>query len=222
MQRNTRHQQHARKIMLMMDGATMAPAGPEGRGGRGGGRGGGKGRRGRRPTEPPATTVEELAAWFAGNIDDDWFSEPVVVVFDRDEIVVTGTLPMPKLAKGDDKLVAANARIAAFREETREARIGIAERAEHTYERKVSWAVECGDQSTAFTTSSVPVMTRLAIDERATLDTLIEAGVARSRSDALAWCVQLVAENEADWIAKLRGAMEELHELRDEGPSARS
>ncbi len=205
--------------MLMMDGATMAPAGS--RAGRGGGRGSGKSRRGRRPTEPPATTTEELAAWFAGNIDDDWFSDPVEVLFDRDEIVITGTLPMPKLSKGDDEVVAAKARMAAFREDTREARIAIAERAEHTYQRKVSWAVNCGEESTDYTTSSVPVMTRLAIDERATLDTLIEAGVARSRSDALSWCVQLVAENEAEWIDKLRSAMEELHELRDEGPTSR-
>lgn len=219
--------------MLMMDGATMAPAASSSRGGRGSGRGGGRGKgsgkgsgkgggrgRGRRQAEPPTTSVEELAAWFAGTLDDNWFSEPVHVMFDRDEIVVTGTLPMPKLGEDDDKVVAANARIAAFREESREDRMAIAERAQQTYLRKVSWAVDCGDESVSFTTSSVPVMTRLAIDERATLDTLIEAGVARSRSDALAWCVQLVAENEAEWIDKLRGAMEELHELRDEGPSS--
>ncbi len=146
------------------------------------------------------------------------FSEPPVVRVDRDEILVTGALPLPKLGDNDDPGIAARARIEAFREDTREQRIAIAERAEQKFVRKVSWAVECGDETYAFTTASVPVMTRLNIDERATLDTLIDAGVARSRSEALAWCVQLVADNESEWIDKLRSAMEELAELRDEGP----
>lgn len=149
------------------------------------------------------------------------FSEPPVVRVDRDEILVTGALPLPKLGKKDDATIAARARIEAFREDTREQRIGIAERAEQKFVRKVSWAVDCGDESVAFTTASVPVMTRLNIDDRATLDTLIDAGVARSRSEALAWCVQLVADNEAEWIDKLRGAMEEVESLRDEGPASK-
>ncbi len=148
------------------------------------------------------------------------FSEPPVVRVDRDEILVTGALPLPKLGKGDDAAIAAHARIEAFREDTREGRIAIAERAEQKFVRKVSWAVTCGDEHVAFTTASVPVMTRLNIDERATLDTLIDAGVARSRSEALAWCVQLVADNESEWIDKLRGAMEELTELREQGPES--
>jgi hypothetical protein len=166
-------------------------------------------------------TSEELNAWFAGNLPDDWFEDAPVVAFDRDEVLVTATLPMPKLAEGDDRVVAANARIAAFREETRDRRIAVAERAQHTYLRRVSWAVTCGEQEAAFTTASVPVMTRLSMQERATLDTLIDAGVARSRSEALAWCVQLVAENEAEWIAHLRTAMEEVAELRYAGPASR-
>ena len=186
------------------------PPGPRGRG------------RGRRNIEPPAVTVGELQAWFAGNLPDDWFSDAPTVRVDRDEIIVTGVLPLPKLGKDDDSTIAANARIAAFREETREARIAIAHRAQQTFLRKVSWAVDCGDQSVAFTTAAVPVMTRLDIDQRATLDTLIDAGVARSRSEALAWCVQLVAENEAEWIEKLQAAMEDITKLRDEGPGTRT
>lgn len=184
------------------------------------GRGRGRGR-GRRQIEPPAVAIEELNAWFAGNLPDDWFEEAPTIVFDRDEILITGTLPMPKLSDGDDTTVAANARIAAFREDTREHRIAIAERAEQTYVRKVSWAVECGDESAAYTTASVPVMTRLPLQERALLDTLINAGVARSRSEALSWCVQLVAENETDWLDRLRAAMEEVNEVRDAGPDSR-
>ena len=164
---------------------------------------------------------EQLNAWFAGNLPDDWFSDPAVVMFDRDEIIVTGRLPMPKLAAGDDAAVAAQARIAAFRENTRGERMEIAERAQATFLRTVSWAASCGDESARFTTANVPVMTRLSIEERAVLDTLIDAGVARSRSEAVAWCVQLVADNESEWIDKLRDAMEEVTEIRDQGPESR-
>ena len=187
------------------------PRGPRGPGGR----------RGRRHSEPPTVTAEELRAWFAGNLPDDWFAEPVAVQFDREEILVTGSLSEPQISDGDDAEVAAAARIAAFREDTREQRMAIADRAQMLYERHVSWAAGCGDVQRSFTTASVPVMTRLAMDERVILDTLIDAGVARSRSDALAWCVRLVAENEADWLGRLREAMSDLERLRDEGPDSR-
>lgn len=185
-----------------------------GRGPRGRGRG--------RQVEPVPTTTEELRAWFAGNVHDDWFIEPVSVHFDRDEIVVKGTLGAPKIEDGDDATAAAKARIEGFRETSRDDRIGIAARAESKFERKVSWAVACGEAEQAYTVASVPVMTRLHMNERRTLDTLIDAGIARSRSEALAWTVQLVAENEAEWIGKLRSAMTEVEELRDEGPDSRS
>lgn len=188
----------------------MAPRRESGRGGR----------RGRQP-DPPVTTSEELNAWFAGNLPDDWFADPANVIFDRDEILVTGTLPMPKLAKGDDKTVAAHARIAAFREDSRAQRMAIAERAQAIYQRTVSWAVECGDEHVAYTTANVPVMTRLGISERALLDTLIDAGVARSRSEALGWCVALVADNESEWVDELRSAMESVSDLRESGPKSR-
>jgi hypothetical protein len=173
-----------------------------------------------RQTEPPTTSVEELSGWFAGNLPDDWFSEPVTIRFDRDEILVTGTLPTPKLDDVADATVAAQARIAAFRETTRPARIAVAARAEALFARKVSWAARCGDEVHAYTIANVPVMTRLQMNERQVLDTLIDAGVARSRSEALAWAVRLVGDNEAEWIAKLRAAMTELEELRNEGPAA--
>ena len=64
----------------------------------------------------------------------------------------------------------------------------------------MSWGAVCGDSTVLFTTAGVPVMTRLRMGDRRVLDTLIEAGVARSRSEALAWCVRLVAEHESDWI----------------------
>jgi hypothetical protein len=203
---------HTKKIMSHAAGRGAHMAG------KGQHRGRGRGRQ----AEPPLATTDELRAWFAGSLPDDWFTEPVHVVFDRDEIVVTGILAMPKLDDSVDATVAAQARIGAFRETTREARIAIAQRAEATYLRKVSWAVECGTESQAYTVASVPVMTRLHLEERQTLDTLIDAGVARSRSEALAWAVRLVGENEAEWIDKLRSAMTEVEELRSQGPDSRT
>ena len=174
----------------------------------------------RRHPEPPAVSLEELRSWFAGQLPDDWFTEPVDVAFDREEILVTGRLAEPKIGEDDDPVVAAKARIAAFREDTREQRMAIADRAQTMYQRHVSWAAACGDHARSFTTASVPVMTRLGMEGRAILDTLIDAGVARSRSEALAWCVRLVADNEQDWLDDLRQAMADLEKLRDAGPGS--
>jgi hypothetical protein len=66
---------------------------------------------------------------------------------------------------------------------------------------------------------SVPATTRLRMEERRVLDTLIEAGVARSRSHALAWCVRLVAERQDDWLKELRDALKKVQEVRGEGPT---
>ena len=56
--------------------------------------------------------------------------------------------------------------------------------------------------------------------ERQVLDTLVEAGVARSRSHALAWCVRLVGQNESEWIEKLKEALTSVQAARAEGPGA--
>lgn len=167
------------------------------------------------------TTVQQLTGWFAGRVPDDWFVEPPRVVADRDEILVTGTLPVPALpddADADARRAAWSARINGFREDTREHRIRIASEAEHLFGRKVSWACRCGDLERAFTTASVPVMTRLRLDERRVLDTLIDGGVARSRSEALAWCVKVVGSKQTEWFDDLREALSEVERIRANGP----
>ena len=175
---------------------------------------------GRRQQEPIPTTNNELTAWFTGSLPDNWFSEPINIKFDRDEIVITGALRVPDLGDNPSIEIAEQARIETFREETREQRVGIAERAQSTFRRKVSWATTCGDNTSDYTAANVPVMTRLAMDDRGTLDTLIDAGVARSRSEALAWCVRLVAENETDWLNELRSAMSAVDEAKSKGPTS--
>jgi len=109
-------------------------------------------------------------------------------------------------------------RIARFREETRDRRIAIAREAEHRFGRKVAWGVESGGSQEIFTSLAIPVMTRLRQPERLVLDTLVDAGVARSRAHALAWCVRLVGDNTATWLTDLRTAMAQVEKVRDSGP----
>lgn len=164
---------------------------------------------------------DELRGWFAGRIPDGWFTGPPDVTSDREEIFVVGTLAEPDVAEGatkEERAAAVASRIEAFREDTRERRIRIALQAERRFRRKVSWGVVCGDVEAPFTTLSVPAMTRLRMPERAVLDTLVAAGVARSRSHALAWCVRLVASKQEEWLKNLREAFSQVEKVRSEGP----
>ena len=165
---------------------------------------------------------KDLAAWFAGRIPDSWFTEPPTVEVDRDEILVVGRLPQPTLADDadeDDRAGADRSRIEAWREETRRTRMDIARQGEATFGRSVSWGAVCGDQRTLFTTLAAPAMTRLRMAERRVLDTLIDAGVARSRSEALGWCVRLVGQKQDEWLAELRHAISHVQEIRSQGPA---
>lgn len=168
----------------------------------------------------PACDVEEVGAWFAGRVPDGWFTAVPRVAVDRDEILVVGTIgPPASLPDGDDaRRVAVLARVSGFREDTRGHRMRIAEEAQARWRRVVSWGVRCDGLEVTFTSASVPVMTRLRFDERSVLDTLIDAGVARSRSEALAWCVRLVGEHQGDWIQRLRDAMATVEQVRADGP----
>ncbi|KDE12170.1 hypothetical protein N505_0117900 [Rhodococcus aetherivorans] len=158
--------------------------------------------------------ASDAAEWFAGRLPDDWFTGPADIEVDREEIVVVGELPPPE----DTGPASVDGRIARFRETTRPDRMRIADEAEARYGRKVAWGVTLGERRVLFTHLAVPVMTRLRQPERKVLDTLVDAGVARSRSDALAWCVQLVGQHSEQWLAELREAMRKVDDLRTEGP----
>ena len=163
----------------------------------------------------------EIQAWFASRLPAGWFTGPPQVSADGEEILVVGTLPDVELAEGtseEGREAARSARIERFREESREDRIRIAREAERQFRRKVAWGARCGDVLRVFTTLSVPVMTRLRMNERSILDTLVAGGVARSRSEALAWCVRLVGMHQADWIKGLRDALVKVDEVRSKGP----
>ena len=181
-------------------------------------------------------SAEQVRGWFLGRLPDGWFDGQPEIQVDREEITVIGHLPPVRAAEvGSEAGEGAAAEEAAgsaeaeadaiaagrsrrFREETREVRIGIAREAERLFGRKVSWGVVSEGRKVMFTTLSVPVMTRLRQAERRVLDTLVEAGVARSRSDALAWCVRLVGEHEDSWLTALRDALRRVEQVRAEGP----
>ena len=164
------------------------------------------------------------AEWFAGRLPETWFDGDPTVVVDREEITVIGKLAEPDSKEESEARV--EGRVSRFREVTRSERMNIADEAQDRYGRKVSWGVEVGSQTGTerilFTHIAVPVMTRLKQPERQVLDTLVDAGVARSRADALAWSVKLVGEHTEEWLAKLRGAMEAVDDLRTQGPDLQS
>ncbi|MFE5142786.1 hypothetical protein ACFRDV_34905 [Streptomyces fagopyri] len=166
---------------------------------------------------------EQVRGWFAGRLPDDLFESLTEVTVDREEITVVGRVPEPRLAEGAssaEREAAVKARVQEFRERTRDDRVAVAREAEHRFRRKVSWGVECGGERALFTHVAAPVMTRLRQPERQVLDTLIAGGVARSRSDALAWCVRLVQRHTDDWLTELRDSLEHVERVRAQGPDA--
>ncbi|GAB7191772.1 hypothetical protein NUM3379_24800 [Kineococcus sp. NUM-3379] len=176
--------------------------------------------------------MDDIAAWFRGRLPGEWFEGDPDVTVDREEVLVVGRLADPGAAPGEQpsgeqaaggdasaQRQAEAGRIARFREDTRTARMRIADEAEARFGRKVAWGATCGPTRSVFTSLAVPVMTRLRQPERRVLDTLVAAGVARSRAEALAWCVRLVGQHEGDWIERLRSALGAVSEARASGPA---
>lgn len=165
--------------------------------------------------------ADDAAGWIAGRVPDDWFIGIPEVSADRDELIIIGQLEPPVHepdATDADRAAAEEGRISRFREATRDQRVHISQQIQHRYQRRASWGAACGSTKIVFTHQTIPVMSRLRQPERRVLDTLVDSGVARSRSDALAWCVRLVGEHADSWLAELRSAMSGVDELRRKGP----
>ncbi|MEZ0092913.1 hypothetical protein [Streptacidiphilus sp. EB129] len=159
------------------------------------------------------TTGETLAQWFAEHLPEGLFEETPEITVDREEITVVG-----RIAAGES----AETAVDEFRERTRGERIAVAREAERRFGRKVSWGVRHEDTRVLFTHLAVPAMTRLKQPERQVLDTLVAGGVARSRSEALAWCVRQVGENADTWLGDLREALRHVQDVRRQGPDTRA
>jgi Arc/MetJ-type ribon-helix-helix transcriptional regulator len=170
--------------------------------------------------------IERVRGWFTGRLPQDWQAQPARITVDREEITVILHVPDLDLPAGEgapseaerDEARAGRAR--AFREDSRELRMEIDREAQRRFERKVSWGVNVGGRQELWTNVAAPVMTRLRQPQRQVLDTLVASGVARSRSEALAWCVRLVGQHEEDWLAELRAAMDQVADVRSKGPAA--
>ena len=160
----------------------------------------------------------EIRSWLAGRLPQGWFVEAPEVLADRDEILVIGKIEDVKPSEGVDVATARSGRIKKYREDTREERMRIASEAQGRFGRHVSWAVRIGDAGELFTHLAVPVMTRLRIRERSILDRLVRSGVVQNRSQAMAWCVKLVAQKESEWLTDLAEAMNQVELARDKGP----
>lgn len=172
-------------------------------------------------TKTRTSAEQELRGWFTGRLPQEWFDGPPEVSVDREEVLVVGLLPTLALASEAieaERAAAQAGQVREFRERTRGERMRIAGEAQHAFGRAVSWGARAGDRRELFTTVSAPVMTRLRQPERRVLDTLVDAGVARSRSDALAWCVRLVGRHQQEWIDGLREALVGVHQARAAGP----
>lgn len=167
--------------------------------------------------------ASDIAAWIQGRLPQEWTAQAPEVTVDKEEIIVWIQVAAPDLGDGADdsaRAEAAAGRISSWREETRDARISVAREAQRRFGRTVSWGVTVGDERALFTHIAVPAMTRLRQPERQVLDTLVQAGVARSRAHALRWCVKLVGSHSEEWLSDLRSAMDTVDAVREQGPAA--
>ena len=155
------------------------------------------------------TENEQLLSDLTSLLPDNWFVGVPALIVDAEEVLIVGALS-DQSPGGTDPL--------AFRETTRKERMKVADRFEAVAKRSVAWAVSIDGAVTVFTSLSIPVMTRLRITEREVLDTLVGAGVAKSRSDAASWCVRFVGQREASWLSNLRSTLEGVSKVRAEGP----
>ena len=149
--------------------------------------------------------VQRISDWFIERLPAEWLASPPEIEVDSDEILIV--LPLsPRADTGD------------FRDRTRSARIKLAQQAEETFGRTVSWGTVRDGSRRLYTTLRSVVAAPVAMPDRKVLDTLVSAGVASDRSDALAWCIRLVGQHEADWLRDLRDATADSGDARVERP----
>jgi hypothetical protein len=159
----------------------------------------------------------ELQSWVQERAPVNLLAGPPETTLYEDEVVIV----LPLAAAGtdaelpDEERRAAERRlIARRREETRPWRMKLARELQAKLGRPVAWGMRVGESQLLFTTRSAPVMTRLGRAEREVLDTLVAAGVADTRSAALAYAVRAFAAEHIDWLAEVREAIAQVEQVR--------
>ncbi len=159
---------------------------------------------------------DELQAWLAARLPAALMAaQPDIQVY-PDEVVLMlhlsdATLPA---SSGEQQRNAELDFISQQRENSRPMRMKLARQLQKRLGKTVSWGMQVGESSVLFTTRTTPVMTRLGRAEREVLDTLVAAGVAETRSSALAYTVRTFAFEHADWLAEVREAIEQVEQVR--------
>ena len=161
--------------------------------------------------------INELQSWLQDRAPANLLAgSPEIAIYD-DEVVIVLPILIPEqndaLAE-EEQRAAEHTLIARRREETRPWRMKQARELQSKLGRAVAWGMRAGASETLFTTRSVPVMTRLGRTERDVLDTLVAAGVADTRSAALAYAVRAFAAEHTDWLDEVREAIAQVDQVR--------
>jgi len=161
--------------------------------------------------------THEIQSWLQERALANLLASPPEIALYDDEAVIVLPLATAELdeALADEQLRAAErALIVRRREETRPWRMKQARELQPKLGRAVAWGMRAGASAALFSTRSVPVMTRLGRTERDVLDTLVAAGVADTRSAALAYAVRAFAAEHIDWLDEVREAIAQVDQVR--------
>jgi hypothetical protein len=167
--------------------------------------------------EEQRVKTNELHSWIQERTPANLLAGPPEITIYDDEAVIVLPLVAAEL---DDELADEERRaaerklIARHREETRPWRMKLARELQSKLGRSVAWGMRAGESEALFSTRSAPVMTRLGRTERDVLDTLVAAGVADTRSAALAYAVRAFAAEHIDWLAEVREAIAQVDQVR--------
>ncbi len=168
--------------------------------------------------------VEDIKATVQSRLPATLASKVYVAVYpDEVVIVLHPDIELPQADTPDQQRRSEQALIAQQREATRTQRIKVAKELQRILKLPIAWGMRIGESEMLFTTRSAPVMTRLGRVERDVLDTLVAAGVAETRSSALAYTVRAFALEHGEWLAEVREALEQVRQVRARlKPSRRS
>ncbi len=155
----------------------------------------------------------DVPSWVAQQLPPLLAHRPPEVRQYADELLIVLHVVPPE-AFDSESIEASQALIGRLRAETRGLRMQIASELEGTLGLPVAWGMRLGELEMLFTTRTAPVMTRLGRAERDVLDTLVAAGVADTRSSALAYTVRAFAAEHGAWLAEVREAIAEVERVR--------